>query len=322
METPSYYAIIPADVRYSELLSANAKLLYGEITCLSQKEGYCFATNDYFAKLYKKDGGTISRWVSELVNAGFVTSLIDVEAGNKRRLRLSSVTPKITPIRKNANSPILKNEGSTIRKNANRPTRKNAMIDNNTSTNNTSINKVVVVVGENENSTTPTNLQAITKDISAPTPNIQPLPQPSPAVPVQTLETLSQQTVAVRDPFSTNIAAIVADREHLDATREVRFGKLTEQEYADAVLSTSAYREQAIRCSQFPAAKLPELLTRFTQWNAGIEETHRSQSHFNSHLYQWIGKQKALLEKEVAAAKGSATTKMTTKEIAAKGNYL
>ena len=48
---PSYYAIIPAEVRYSNL-KPNAKLLYGEITALSSKEGYCFATNNYFAKLY------------------------------------------------------------------------------------------------------------------------------------------------------------------------------------------------------------------------------------------------------------------------------
>ena len=69
---PSYYAIIPADVRYSKL-KANAKLLYGEITALSSKEGYCFATNNYFAKLYDVTKNTISLWVSQLHKAGFIS---------------------------------------------------------------------------------------------------------------------------------------------------------------------------------------------------------------------------------------------------------
>ena len=69
---PSYYAIIPADVRYSDL-KPNAKLLYGEITALSSKEGYCFATNNYFAKLYNVTKNTISLWVSQLHKAGFIS---------------------------------------------------------------------------------------------------------------------------------------------------------------------------------------------------------------------------------------------------------
>lgn len=69
---PSYYAIIPAEVRYSNL-KPNAKLLYGEITALSSKEGYCFATNNYFAKLYNVTKNTISLWVSQLNKEGFIT---------------------------------------------------------------------------------------------------------------------------------------------------------------------------------------------------------------------------------------------------------
>tara|TARA_R110000824_G_scaffold235605_1_gene424401 strand:+ start:137 stop:775 length:639 start_codon:yes stop_codon:yes gene_type:complete len=69
---PSYYAIIPAEVRYSKL-KPNAKLLYGEITALSSKEGYCFATNNYFAKLYDVTKNTISLWVSQLNKEGFVS---------------------------------------------------------------------------------------------------------------------------------------------------------------------------------------------------------------------------------------------------------
>lgn len=69
---PSYYAIIPAEVRYSDL-KPNAKLLYGEITALSNKEGYCFATNRYFAELYGVTKNTISLWVSQLNKKGFIS---------------------------------------------------------------------------------------------------------------------------------------------------------------------------------------------------------------------------------------------------------
>lgn len=74
---PSYYAVIPADVRYCEYLPANAKLLYGEISALASKEGYCWASNKYFADLYGVSDRVIRTWVSKLVEFGFVESVIE-----------------------------------------------------------------------------------------------------------------------------------------------------------------------------------------------------------------------------------------------------
>lgn len=70
-EHPNYYAIIPANVRYSNI-SANAKLLYGEITALTVKEGYCWASNLYFADLYQVTSRAIQKRLKELVGLGVI----------------------------------------------------------------------------------------------------------------------------------------------------------------------------------------------------------------------------------------------------------
>ena len=97
-EKPNYYAIIPAEVRYSNL-KPNAKLLYGEITALSNKTGYCFASNNYFAELYNVNKNTISRWISDLKRLGFIT--IEIERDSNRQ-----ITKRIIGIVKNVDTPI------------------------------------------------------------------------------------------------------------------------------------------------------------------------------------------------------------------------
>ena len=106
---PGYYAILPANVRYSKVLPPAARLLYAEITSLTHKEGYCWATNDYFAKLYEVSISTVSRWISKLVQAGFISEELNKENGNSRRLYVApapnaiGVAPETPiPIRKNA----------------------------------------------------------------------------------------------------------------------------------------------------------------------------------------------------------------------------
>ena len=72
LESPSFYAILTADVRYDKSIPANAKLLFAEITALANKEGYCFASNNYFARLYKVTPQAISKWVNLLQKAGYI----------------------------------------------------------------------------------------------------------------------------------------------------------------------------------------------------------------------------------------------------------
>ena len=83
MKQPNYYAIISAEVRYDKNLTANAKLLYAEITAFLNMNGECFATNKYFSKLYGKSIVTISKWVNELIANGYISSYYTYKEGTK-----------------------------------------------------------------------------------------------------------------------------------------------------------------------------------------------------------------------------------------------
>lgn len=69
---PSYYCVIPAHVRYNANLTNLAKLLYGEISALSNALGYCYATNEYFARLYNVTTRTITSAIAQLEQAGAI----------------------------------------------------------------------------------------------------------------------------------------------------------------------------------------------------------------------------------------------------------
>jgi hypothetical protein len=104
-EKRSYYAIIPANVRYDKSLKPNAKLLYGEITALCNEKGYCWASNDYFSGLYEVSKETISRWVSQLKQKKYISVELEYREGTKeiikRYLRICQ-----EPIDKKVNTPI------------------------------------------------------------------------------------------------------------------------------------------------------------------------------------------------------------------------
>lgn len=109
-ENPNYYAIIPADVRYDTELSANEKLLYSEISALTNKVGYCYATNTYFADLYNVDKRTIQRWIENLAHKGYI--IVDVERDEKNAVvkRIIHLVTKLSPPHdKNVTTPGDKN---------------------------------------------------------------------------------------------------------------------------------------------------------------------------------------------------------------------
>ena len=88
----SYYAVIPATVRYDNNVVPSAKLLYGEITALCNEKGYCWATNDYFSKLYSVSKRTISTWIKSLCNAGYISAeLVLDDSSQKVKMRCLKV---------------------------------------------------------------------------------------------------------------------------------------------------------------------------------------------------------------------------------------
>ena len=90
---PNYYAVIPAEIRYNDKLTANSKLLFGEITALTNKTGVCWASNKYFADLYGVDKKTVSRWIHQLQEEGY----LDIEMKyNKETKQVTKRSMKIT----------------------------------------------------------------------------------------------------------------------------------------------------------------------------------------------------------------------------------
>lgn len=124
-EQKSYYAIIPANVRYDKDLTPNAKLLYGEITALCNERGYCWSENSYFAELYGVSNTSISKWINLLVQKGYLSSEITYKEGtkqiDKRYLRIVAY-----PIEEKFNTPI-----------------EEKLKGNNTGVNNTSNNTII-----------------------------------------------------------------------------------------------------------------------------------------------------------------------------------
>ncbi len=119
----SYYAVIPADVRYDKELTPNAKLLYGEITALCNEKGYCWASDSYFMELYGVGRSTIQRWIKQLEDRGYIYRKTKHKEGTKQIERRyiylrDTLYPKMrhpipkneTPYTQNWDTPIPKNE--------------------------------------------------------------------------------------------------------------------------------------------------------------------------------------------------------------------
>lgn len=103
---PQYWAVIPSPVRYDKNLTPSEKLLYGEISSLTNKTGYCYAANAYFAELYGLTERTIRRMLADLQESGYIR----IEDGNGGRLR-RRIYAGVNPL-----SPAVPNPDKNVRK--------------------------------------------------------------------------------------------------------------------------------------------------------------------------------------------------------------
>jgi hypothetical protein len=92
---PNYWAVITAKVRYSKI-PANAKLLYGEINALCNTNGYCWASNQYFANLYGVTTQAISKWVNLLAKAGHIKLKYEYNGKEIKQRHIYIIEPEVS----------------------------------------------------------------------------------------------------------------------------------------------------------------------------------------------------------------------------------
>ncbi|MGV3013247.1 helix-turn-helix domain-containing protein [Staphylococcus epidermidis] len=128
-EKPNYYSIIPAHVRYDKELKPMEVIMYGELTALSNKYGYSYASNNYFAELYNVHKKTVSTWISNLKEKGYIDTVV---------IRDENMT--VTERRIYITAPYPSNHGEGYPQKSGDPIHKKTE-ENNTRINNTRINR-------------------------------------------------------------------------------------------------------------------------------------------------------------------------------------
>jgi len=101
-ETPNFFAMIPANVRYSKDLQPREILLYAEISALCTVTGFCWARNKYLAEKLGVSVSHISRMIQSLQDKGYIRIVIDKMDGNARRIYLDMTAHMIEPDEKKA----------------------------------------------------------------------------------------------------------------------------------------------------------------------------------------------------------------------------
>ena len=102
-----YFAVIPATVLFNNELKPNEKLLYALITTLSNKEGYCYASNKYLGEKLNVDPQTISRWIGNLRKYNYL--VVDIIRNENKEIIQRKIYPNDIPYLLNNRYPYILN---------------------------------------------------------------------------------------------------------------------------------------------------------------------------------------------------------------------
>jgi|TARA_R110002167_G_scaffold25040_1_gene87410 hypothetical protein len=120
MEKPNYYAVIPANVRYSKELTPNSKLLYAEITALCNMNGKCTASTQYFCKLYEVSRISIQKWLKILEDNNHIKR-VNIYKPHSKQIETRVITLVNTPCKEkftdNNNTKVYTNTNITYSNN-------------------------------------------------------------------------------------------------------------------------------------------------------------------------------------------------------------
>lgn len=110
-----YFAVIPATVLFNNSLKPNEKLLYALITALSNKEGYCYASNKYLGEKLGVDPKTITSWLADLRKYNYI--MVDLIRNENKEIIQRKIYPHDVPYPlNNVYPPPQKNGESTHQK--------------------------------------------------------------------------------------------------------------------------------------------------------------------------------------------------------------
>ena len=123
MTTPEYLhydSVLPMSIWFNERLEPTSIKLYAITRGLANKYGYCFATNQYLADILKCTTRAVQKWLSTLVEEGYIKIQYDrTGSQTQRKVYISEKfkkslgdEPPFTPPRTTVHPPM--NHGSPI----------------------------------------------------------------------------------------------------------------------------------------------------------------------------------------------------------------
>lgn len=87
----AFWSVIPATVLDDMSIPANAKILYGVLSSLMRREGYCWPSNAQLAEAMHCSEDVVKRWVSALAEAGHIR--VRIEPNRKVGGKIRYISP-------------------------------------------------------------------------------------------------------------------------------------------------------------------------------------------------------------------------------------